>query len=180
MSCLPLELGEKRPHVFCEFYFCFFQVLLIFIYLFIYSQGFTIGGQPILNSFLKVKGTFGTSISAKVYSPPTILIHLRLESVIFVAHFKIVEQLLSEYYSADNPLTVRDLPFDLGNDRDAAKWSSDLQRLVAGLPLHRHVIIFVTTHSDPESGDLWLGKDKEGCDIATNVSNVSRYLIISY
>ena len=60
------------------------------------------------------------------------------------------------------------------------KWSSDLQRLVAGLPLHRHMIIFIMTHSNSESGDLWLGKDKEGHDIVTNVSNVSRYLIISY
>lgn len=116
------------------------------------------------------------SISAKVYAPPTILVHLRLYSITHTSHFKIVEDLLSEYYPinnpTNNPLTVIDMPFNVGNDRASAQWSSDVAARVADLSGFKHVIIFITTHSDPERGDLWLGQDERGEICAAPVGNV--------
>ena len=179
MYCLSLELAERQYRLFCEFFYVPFHIgakINLFI-----LQGFTHNGQPVLNKFLKVKGTFGTSISAKVYSPPTVLIHIRLQSIAHIAHFTIVDQLLSEYYSEDNPLTVFDLPYSIGHDQAATDWNSKVTKLVARLSSRRHVIIFITTHSVPENGDLWLGKDRKGDDIATTVGNVSDIcFIVSY
>jgi hypothetical protein len=59
---------SSTPYFVSAFLFLFIFILNIYIY--IYLQGFTINGKPVLKSFLKVKGTFETSISAKVFSPP--------------------------------------------------------------------------------------------------------------
>ena len=151
----------------------------MFLFIFIY-KGFTIGGKPVLKTFLKVEGFFETSLSAKVISPPTILIHLRLHSIRHISHFTIVDQLLSEFYS-DNSLRVVDLPFDVGSNQAAAKWNDGITELVTGLPGYKHVVVFITTHTDPDTGDLWLGQDERGESCATTITNVSTglsYLII--
>jgi hypothetical protein len=153
-------------------------VLFLFLFIFVpnvFLQGFTINGRPVLNSFLKVKGTFETSIGARVFSPPTVLLHLHHHSIKYLGHFTIVEKLLSEYYSDDNPLNIIDIPFNVGHDQAVKKWSHEITNTVARLSQlpHKHVIVFITTHSHPDNGDLWLGLDENDERCATTVRNVS-------
>lgn len=135
-------------------------------------QGFTIDGAPILTKFLKVRGSFEVASSAAVLSPPTLLLHFRLDSIHHVAHFTLVDHLLHEYYR-DDRLRVIDLPFNVGNDQASDKWDGKAAKLIAGLAKYRHVVAFVTTHSDPDTGDLWLGQDENNETCATTVVNVS-------
>lgn len=113
--------------------------------------------------------------NAKVQSPPTTLIHFHLDSIPHLAHFSVVHQTLAEYYimGDDDSLHVVDLPFNVGHRRAVKKWSADASRLVAGLSRYKHTFVFITTHSDPETGDLWLGKDENSENIAAAVGEVS-------
>lgn len=130
--------------------------------------------MPVLNHFLKVKGTFETSIAATVKSPPTLLLHFRLHSIELVAHFTIVQQLMAEYYhEADSRLLVKDLPFNMGPDQAVNQWSLDAASLMGEILSYKHVVVFITTHSDPESGDLWFGHDEKNEPFAGKVSDVS-------
>ena len=68
-------------------------------------------------------------------------------------------------------------------DNDAtAKWNMDVTHLMACLSqyVYKHVIIFITTHSVLENGNLWLGKDEDGANCATTVGNVSTSLFYHF
>ena len=160
------------PYFVSAFLFLFYATKIYLIFL----QGFTLNNKPMLKKFLNVRGTFEASIGATVHSPPTLLLHLCLHSIRHTAHFTIVDDLLSEYYSNSNALKVLDLPFNLGHDQAAIKWKSDTTKLVAGLSGFRHVVVFVTVHSVPENGDLWFGHNKAEEPCATQVGEVNNIL----
>lgn len=147
----------------------------------IFLQGFTINDKPVLSTFLKVRGAFETAIGATVHSPPTILLHLRHHSITNIAHFTIVGELLSEYYPHNDNLKVLDMPFNAGHDQAAVQWNRSATDRVAELSEgYSHVIVFVTTHSVPNNGDLWLGQDKaKKEDCATPANDVSVSLFIN-
>jgi hypothetical protein len=134
----------------------------------------------VLNSFLKVKGTFETSTNATVYSPPTLLLHFRLQSVQLKAHFTIVQELLAEYHIHSKNLNVIDIPFNIGDDEELDKWNTFAEELAAELFGFKHVIVFVTTHSDPNTGDLWRGQDKNNNPWAEEVNEVSTSLLYNF
>ena len=137
--------------------------------------------MPVLKHFLEVKGTFETATNATVKSPPTILAHFHLSSIQHTAHFTIVEQLMAEYYHEDNSqLLVLDMPFNFQSDQDVEKWNVSAAKYLANIPHYSHVVIFVTTHSDPDRGDLWFGYDKENRPCAAPANEVSGLFIISY
>jgi hypothetical protein len=87
-----------------------------------------------------------------------------------------VDDLLSEYYHNDNRLEVIDLPFNVGQNQAMVKWNKNVQKLVKTLSGYRHVIVFITMHSTPNDGDLWLGLDERNEPCAAPVSNVSTNL----
>lgn len=129
--------------------------------------------MPVLKHFLKVKGTFETATNATVKSPPLILVHFHLSSIKHTAHFTIVEQLMAEYYHEDeSELIVMDFPFNFGSDKDITKWNVEAAKSLAKISHYSHAVIFVTTHSDPDRGDLWFGYD-EGTPCAAKVGDVS-------
>lgn len=136
-------------------------------------QGFTINGKPALNTFLKVNGAFQQSISARVLTPPTILLHVYLESITHLAHFALTEDLVGEYYTNEDKLEIYKLPFNIRDEQGVAKWNSGAAKFVAGLSGYSHVIVFITTHSVPTNGDLWIGKDDDNEGIRVTVNNVS-------
>jgi len=129
---------------------------------------------PVLKHFLKVKGTFEMATNATVKSPPTILAHFYLSSYKHTAHFTIVEQLMAEYYHEDDSqILMMDLPFDLGSNQDVEKWNADAAKRLANISPYSHVVVFVTTHSDPDRGDLWFGYDKDKNPCAAEADEVS-------
>ena len=98
-----------------------------------------------------------------------------------VAHFTIIYEQLSEYYLNQDQLLVINIPFNVGDVQNLSKWKIEAADIVAGLAKYRNVVIFVTTHSNPDCGDLWLRKDEHGEVCATSVDHVSSGLfIVSY
>ncbi|KAG8215296.1 hypothetical protein J3R82DRAFT_8885 [Butyriboletus roseoflavus] len=52
--------------------------------------------------------------------------------------------------------------FNIGHNGALNNWHSQAAKLMASLSRYRHVIIFVTIHSDPNTSDLWLRQDEHG------------------
>jgi hypothetical protein len=120
-----------------------------------------------------------------VKSPPTILIHFRLEDIEHIAHFTIVQQLMAEYYfKGESKLQVIDVPFNITNEQALDKWNFDAAERLRGISRYEHVVVLVTTHSDPDRGDLWTGQNspknhpKDPC--AITVKNVSPNLFFLF
>jgi len=133
---------------------------------------------PVLNKFLDVvQGTFETASNATVRSPSTILLHFYLHSISHLAHFTIVEELLSEYSWNNKQLSSLSIPCNFGRSDLQLDWDSDATKLLAGRSQFDHVVVFITTHSDPVSGDLWLGEDETGKVWAAQASAVSSALV---
>src|SRR5260221_13249188 len=100
--------------------------------------------------------------NATVKSPPTILAHFHLSFIKHTAHFTIMEQLMAEYYHEDdNQLLVLDMPFNFGSDQDVEKRNVNAAKGLAKIFHYSHVVIFFTTHSDPNRGDFRFGYAKE-------------------
>ena len=88
---------------------------------------------------------------------------------------------MAEYYHAgDCRLLVMDMPFNVGHDEALDKWNLDAAERMREVSLHNHVVVFVTTHSDPNLGDLWLGLDKNNKACAAKVDNVSTDLFYHF
>jgi hypothetical protein len=85
----------------------------------------------------------------------------------------VVEQFLGDYFPDPDTFQVIELLFDLGCDDAAEKWNRDALSLINRLSNLDTVVTFVTTHTDPDRGDLWLGKDELGEDCSAAVTDVS-------
>ena len=116
--------------------------------------------------------------NAIVKSPPTILIHFHLEDIEHVTHFTIIQQLLAKYYiKGESKLQVMDIPFNITNEQSLDKWNVEAAKRLRGISCYEHVVVFVTTHSNPDRGDLWARQNspkncpKDPC--AITVKNVS-------
>lgn len=168
------ESYRKRPRILGQ---CF--ILIYYVYIIFFGQGFTIDGNPLLNTFPKVKRGFEVASNATVHSPSTLFLHFRLHSIKHVSHFTIVDQVLSEYYVGDNRLKVVDVPFNVYNLKDVEAWNAYAAQQVANLSSldYKHVIVFITTHSDPDRGDLWIGEEdtEPAADTPDQVSIICFY-----
>jgi hypothetical protein len=93
-----------------------------------------------------------------------------------------VEQVFTEYFIANKLLKIMDMPFNVGHDRAAINWHNVVTKHMAALSGFgfEHMIIFITTHSDPRNGDLWLGKDELGENCAAKVTNASTSLFYHF
>ena len=89
--------------------------------------------------------------------PPTILFHIHLLFIIHLAHFMVVEEMISKYYTSDDRLRIINIPFNVMHNEALKEWNTSASKLVASLSGYSHVIVFITTHSNPNSRDLWIG-----------------------
>jgi hypothetical protein len=98
------------------------------------------------------------------------------------AHFNTSTEVLREYYKNEHQkkLKIVDVPFNLGDDQALANWKDYVKEVVANLSGCSQVVVFVTTHSDPNSGDLWLGYDNSGRRWAGAVGSVSTSLFYHF
>ena len=57
-----------------------------------------------------------------------------------------------------------DIPFNVPDVDDLNEWNDYASQQVANLSIldYHHVIVFITTHSDPDRGDLWIGEEDTG------------------
>ena len=109
------------------------------------------------------------------FLPPTLLLHFHFHTIHHISHFTMVDQLLAEYYQ-DDRLWIIDIPFNVGHNEALDHWHREAAKLVASLSRYRHVIVFVTMHSDPDTGNLWLRQDEHSDTCAAMVGNVSTHL----
>jgi hypothetical protein len=80
---------------------------------------------------------------------------------------------LSEYYTNNDQLRIINMSFNILNGEAVEEWNIEATKVVAGLSSYSHVIVFITTHSDPDTGNLWIGEDKKKRPHSTRVSSVS-------
>ncbi|KAM6489444.1 hypothetical protein JOM56_015077 [Amanita muscaria] len=134
--------------------------------------GFTRLGKPVLPSFLKVRGKFELGTAAHILAPRTLLLHLRLRSVKHKFHFDILKQCLTEYYpdNANGQFKAVSVSFDIGTDRAEAEWPNLANEVCQELTNdYEHVIVVITTHSDQDTGDLFLGLNEHGNEVAARI-----------
>jgi hypothetical protein len=135
---------------------------------------------PVLNRFLEVQGAFEKSANTTIQSPSTILLHICLHSETKDAHFTNVAQFLAGFYSNSDKLKVIDLPFNAAQAETLDKWTANAEELMPTLVGYKHVVVFVTTHSDPDTGYLWLGHDEGNDPSSGTVSEVSTGVFIIF
>ena len=147
----------------------------MFVLKYLILQGFTINGEPVLDRFIDVKGTFETATRATTRCPPTVLLHIRHETVKHLAHFAVTTDMISEYYvgEASGNLKVIDLEFNIYEEEALESWINKGKKLAEDLCNYDHVVVFVTTHSEPDRGDMWLGEDSSKERNAVTISDVS-------
>jgi hypothetical protein len=92
----------------------------------------------------------------------------------------LTEDLIEEYYTSEDELEICKIPFNIRDERGVAAWNRDAAKFVAGLSRYSRVIVFITTHSVPTNGDLWIGKDENDEGIAVTVDNVSTSLFYHF
>jgi hypothetical protein len=103
-----------------------------------------------------------------------------------MSHFNVVEQLLSEFYiEARSNLQIQNIPFNITDAEALEEWvieaESRAAQLSAARRLARHVIVFITNHTDPDRGDPWLGHDPgSGASGAAAVDDASTCLFLFY
>lgn len=93
-----------------------------------------------------------------------------------------MQELLGEYFQGPlrNRLQVLDVPIDLGKDVAQLRWVDEAAKMVQDLDQFQHVVVFVTTHSDPDRGDLWLGRDERNQVCAVSVKDVCFVLFFAF
>jgi hypothetical protein len=81
---------------------------------------------------------------------------------------------MAEYFhEEESSLQVIDIPFNVSHNQAVGEWNLQAAHRMRGISHHDHVVVFVTTHSDPDRGDLWTGVDRANQPCAVTVSNVS-------
>ncbi|KAN0079966.1 hypothetical protein V8E55_009532 [Tylopilus felleus] len=111
--------------------------------------GFTLGGQPMLPMFLKVKGHFEMGAVGQVLCPTTLLMDLYIIDIEIKAHVTMIQASLQDFFPKGGFHSISIL-FNLGTD-DATL-----------LPSYQQVVIVVMNHTDEDMGDMFVGVDETG------------------
>lgn len=122
-----------------------------------------------------MRGKFELGTAAHILAPRTLLLHLRLRSVKHKFHFDILEQSLTEYYpdNANGQFKAVSVSFDIGTDRAEAEWPNLANTVCQELTNdYERVIVAITTHSDQDTGDLFLGLNEKGKEVAARIDQV--------
>ena len=136
------------------------------------SQGFTSGGQPVLPSFLNVKGHFEMGTIGQILYPTMLLLDLCFVSIGIKAHVTMVYAALQDYF-ARGGFHLISIPFDLGTDITIADWPTVVgHHLKTISSSYQQVVIMVTNHTDEDTRDMFLGTDEMGKGHAAKVNQV--------
>ncbi|KAI6001290.1 hypothetical protein EDD15DRAFT_2192935 [Pisolithus albus] len=117
-----------------------------------YSQGLPVLAHPPL-----VQGTFQHATSSQVASLPTALVHLHLDGL--------------QPYFPKGSYHFSHLAFNLTTQESLLAYEKEAMDLTHFLSSFSRVVLFLTTHSDEERGDLFSGQI-DGKPVASKVSEV--------
>lgn len=124
-----------------------------------FSQAFTQSDQPVLETFPVLKSHFGTSSRSQVNGEPMVILHLVCKGMdVLGTPPRLVHQMFEPYFP-DGTLTLIEFEFDFGTNakvRSHGAQMESLKSIISSVSPAR-VLVFVSTHSDMERGDLFAG-----------------------
>ncbi|KAI6154187.1 hypothetical protein BKA82DRAFT_4012185 [Pisolithus tinctorius] len=130
--------------------------------------GFYLSGKPVLKHPLVVIGGFEHATTSEVAGNSTAIIHLHLESLeLGHAPVHILHTMLQGYFTQDT-YHFSHLPFNFATKESRAAYDTAASELASSLTTFAKVVIFLTTHTDEDRGDLFSGMENK-VPIATEV-----------
>ncbi|KAI6140333.1 hypothetical protein BKA82DRAFT_4019586 [Pisolithus tinctorius] len=130
--------------------------------------GFYLSGKPVLKHPLVVIGGFEHATTSEVAGNSTAIIHLHLESLeLGHAPVHILHTMLQGYFTQDT-YHFSQLPFNFATEESRAAYDTAASELASSLTIFAKVVIFLTTHTDEDRGDLFSGMENK-IPIATEV-----------
>lgn len=143
-------------------------------------QGFTViqGGQEVtaLGEPPSFSHHWGASARRQISNGSLAVIHLRcwdMPSSGSPPH--VLVALLHSYFPVEGMLQFHEVTFDLGSPSKVQSHLLAMGALASKLRccLPSRILIFVSTHSDKDRGDLLAGRNAKGVKFASEISNVS-------
>ncbi|KAI6144062.1 hypothetical protein BKA82DRAFT_4017261 [Pisolithus tinctorius] len=123
---------------------------------------------PVLKHPLVVIGGFEHATTSEVAGNSTAIIHLHLESLeLGHAPVHILHTMLQGYFTQDT-YHFSQLPFNFATEESRAAYDTAASELASSLTIFAKVVIFLTTHTDEDRGDLFSGMENK-IPIATEV-----------
>ena len=116
---------------------------------------------------------------ATTCSPLAVLIHLHLPFILHTFPFDVMQATQSEYYLKGN-LKIIDLSFNLVDGQKEAVWGKEVESVITDLFECDLVFFFITNHSSPDTGNLWLSEVSPDKPIAALVSDVNTILFYHF
>ena len=119
-----------------------------------------------------VHGNFEHASSGQVASLSTAVVHLYLESM-EVGHAPVaaIQSSIQPYFS-EGGYQFSQLPFDIASPDSLATYVTAASKLSSSLAPFSRILLILTTHTDEDRGDLFVGKS-DGKLVASKVSEVS-------
>ncbi|KAI6095325.1 hypothetical protein EDD16DRAFT_1720927 [Pisolithus croceorrhizus] len=140
-----------------------------------HAKGFYSQGQPVLAHPPLIQGTFQHAISGHVASLPTTLVHLHLVKLeLGHPQVNVLDSYFQPYFS-EKSYHFSHLPFNLATEQSMNSDEKAAIDLTHSLSSFSRVVIFHTTHSDEERGDLFAGH-LDGKPVAFKVSECLQVL----
>ncbi|KAI6046727.1 hypothetical protein EDC04DRAFT_2597846 [Pisolithus marmoratus] len=142
-------------------------------------KGFYSQGKAVLSEPPVITGGFQHAINSQVAPHSTALIHLHLENLM-VGHTQVnmIHSLIQPYFPKRR-YQFSQLPFNLTTQESMDAYQSAAFVLANSLSSYQSVILFLTTHSDEERGDLFAGIVEEQT-VASEVFEVLQALFTSF
>ncbi|KAI6010215.1 hypothetical protein BKA83DRAFT_4132893 [Pisolithus microcarpus] len=122
-------------------------------------QGFYSRGQPALSTPPIIPGGFQHAMTSQVAPHPTALVHLHLEGLAQnIGHSQVamLHSFLQAYFPQGD-YNFSQLPFNLGTPESMDAYDKAASDLANTLSAYSKVVLFLTTHSDEDRGDLFTG-----------------------
>jgi hypothetical protein len=144
-------------------------------------QGFFRDAQPVLPFFLPVRVQLETSKRSEISASHILIIHFKLvDHVTTGSPVDIIHQFLAPYFPYGG-LRKLDVVFDLGTPFKVKGYNEkcmELAKDVIEQDYYKSVCIVITTHTDDDRGDPFIGRkqgDKSGY-VSSSVPEVSSLL----
>ncbi|KAI6023249.1 hypothetical protein PISMIDRAFT_114950 [Pisolithus microcarpus 441] len=121
--------------------------------------GFYSKGEPVLSTPPIIPRGFQHAMTSQVAPLPTALVHLHLEGLhqdIGHPQVAMLHSFLQPYFPKGD-YNFSQLPFNLATPKPMEAYEKEASHLANTLCAYSRVVLFLTTHSDEDRGDLFVG-----------------------
>ncbi|KAI6006353.1 hypothetical protein F5J12DRAFT_783105 [Pisolithus orientalis] len=139
--------------------------------------GFYLGDKHALSKPPAVMGTFQHATTSEVATLSTTIIHLHLDGLTLDPDpVHIIQSMIQGYFKQEGTYNFAQLPYDLGTQESRAAYETAAEVLSSFLAPYARVVLFITTHSEEQSGDLSAGS-RDGQVFVSKVFEVLEALL---